>query len=183
MAYTKRLARKLFLGPFLVILGFILMAAPAGTGRGQEVTPTPTELPPPTATPLPTSTDTPVPTETSSPTPTPTETPTETPPPTDLPTLTETPSPTEPSPPTETPWPSATPPATLPALTPSPVTPTATPVGPALLLNEEWSATPHPSFVGDSAGVPGTPDQSLPGDSRHFDMDTRMRQIFAPSGW
>lgn len=110
MAYTKRLARDLFLGPFLVILGFILVAAPAGTGRGQEVTPTPTDSPPPTATPLPTSTDTPVPTETPSPTPTSTETPTETPSPTDLPTLTETPSPTEPPPPTETPWPSATPP-------------------------------------------------------------------------
>jgi len=136
MAYTKRLARDLFLGPFLVILGFILVTTPAGTGRGQEITPTPTDSPSPTATPLPTSTDTPVPTETPSPTPTSTGTPTETPSPTDLPTLTETPSPTEPPPPTETPWPSATPPATLPALTPSPATPTATPVGPALLLNE-----------------------------------------------
>jgi len=50
-------------------------------------------------------------------------------------------------------------------------------------LNQEWSATPYPSFIANSAGIPGTLDTSLPGDKRHFDIDARMRQIFSSNGW
>ncbi len=37
-------------------------------------------------------------------------------------------------------------------------------------LNAEWSATPHPSFVASSTGIPGTADPSLPGDIRYLDI-------------
>lgn len=50
-------------------------------------------------------------------------------------------------------------------------------------LNRGWNATPHPNFIPDSAGVPGTPDPSLPGDRRYFDIDARIRQIFSTQGW
>jgi hypothetical protein len=50
-------------------------------------------------------------------------------------------------------------------------------------LNQAWSATPHPIFVANSRGIPGTPDASLSGDVRHWDFDGRMRQIFTQNGW
>ncbi len=49
--------------------------------------------------------------------------------------------------------------------------------------NVEWSATPHPGFIADSRGIPGTSDASLPGDIRYFDMDTRIQNIFSTRGW
>lgn len=50
-------------------------------------------------------------------------------------------------------------------------------------LNRQWSATPHPSFVANSAGIAGTPDAGLPGDRRYWDIDVRVRQIFSSKGW
>lgn len=67
------------------------------------------------------------------------------------------------------------------AVDPCTVTPTPW-AGPGF-LNAEWSATPHPNFIADSAGIPGTPDASLPGDGRHFDIDVRIRAIFSTNGW
>jgi hypothetical protein len=49
--------------------------------------------------------------------------------------------------------------------------------------NLEWNTQPNPSFVANSAGIPGAADNRLPGDVRHRDMDQRMRAIFASRGW
>ncbi len=64
-------------------------------------------------------------------------------------------------------------------LTPRP--PSNTWGGPGF-LNEEWP-TAASSFPANSNGIPGTPDASLPGDRRHFSMDTLMRQVFTSHGW
>ncbi|MDX2161773.1 MAG: hypothetical protein SF162_10645 [bacterium] len=50
-------------------------------------------------------------------------------------------------------------------------------------LNLEWSAAPAPAFIGNSQGAAGTPDPRLPGDSRYFDVDTRIRFLFTTYGW
>jgi hypothetical protein len=64
----------------------------------------------------------------------------------------------------------------------TPLPPSTQWTGPGF-LNQAWSATPHPSFIPDSAGIAGTPDPSLPGDVRHYDMDVLMRQIFSTNSW
>jgi len=50
-------------------------------------------------------------------------------------------------------------------------------------LNQAWSSTPHPSFIDNSNGIPGTPDASLPGDIRYYDIDSRIRSIFTNNSW
>ena len=47
--------------------------------------------------------------------------------------------------------------------------------------NLEWPDASD--FVADSAGSPGAPDNRLPGDSRYFDIDARIRAIFTTNGW
>jgi len=66
--------------------------------------------------------------------------------------------------------------------TPTPLAPEEDWTGPGF-LNKAWSGTPHPIFIPDSNGIPGTPDPSLPGDSRYFDIDVRIRQIFSSHNW
>lgn len=48
--------------------------------------------------------------------------------------------------------------------------------------NLAW-ATAAPAFVANSAGLTGTPDASLPGDSRYLDFDQRIRSIASSKGW
>jgi len=50
-------------------------------------------------------------------------------------------------------------------------------------LNQAWSADPHPSFITNSQGIPGTLDTALPGDRRHLRMDQIMRDIFTDNNW
>jgi hypothetical protein len=49
-------------------------------------------------------------------------------------------------------------------------------------LNLEWP-TAASSFVANNAGLPGTPDPRLPGDTRYLDTDARIRQLFTTNGW
>ncbi|MBE2272366.1 MAG: hypothetical protein IAE80_29290 [Anaerolinea sp.] len=50
-------------------------------------------------------------------------------------------------------------------------------------LNLQWSTTAQPPFPANSNGIAGSGDNSLPGDARYFDIDSRIRTLFLNEQW